>query len=203
VEAIYQAPGKGAHFIAILPNEAKLYLSNKEGDLGVFDLRRREFLDSVPVGAPGLRSGNGSGSEGLVPTPDGARLLVVDNDRSDLRVIDTATDREIDRVPLLMCPPTNPKRSRLMRLAISPDACHLVVTSYASGVAWLLDGKDYRQQTLVPVAKGPQGTAFAPDGRTALVANHDSGIITEIDLAAKRATRAHDGGAGIEVLAFY
>jgi len=55
----------------------------------------------------------------------------------------------------------------------------------------------------VTVAKGPQGAAFAPDGRTALIANHDSGIITQVDLAAKRAVAVYDGGAGIEVLSYY
>jgi hypothetical protein len=36
-----------------------------------------------------------------------------------------------------------------------------------------------------------------------LVASHDSGLLTRIDLASKRALAAYDGGAGIEVLAYY
>ena len=75
------------------------------------------------------------------------------------------SDREIDRVPL---PPhvfTNPKRSRLAKLAFSRDGRFLVVTSYAGALVWILDAADYRTQAMVPVAKGPMGMAFPADGR--------------------------------------
>jgi DNA-binding beta-propeller fold protein YncE len=150
-----------------------------------------------------IASGNGSGSEGITPTGDGKHLLALDNERNDLRVIDIATDREIDRVPLDGNPFSNIKRSRLAKLMFSPDGKHLVVTTYASGLAWLIDAADLRRQTRVPVAKGPQGIAFAPDGKSALVSSHDSGLLTRIALADGCAVAAHDGGAGIEVLAYY
>jgi DNA-binding beta-propeller fold protein YncE len=85
----------------------------------------------------------------------------------------------------------------------SPDGRYLVVTAYASALAWVIDASDLRRQTLVPVAKGPQGMAFPPDGKSVLVASHDSALLTRIDLAEPRATAAYDGGSGIEVLAWY
>ena len=203
IETTYKIPGKGSHFIAMLPDETKLYCSNKEGDLAVFDLARRTFTATLPMCGAGITQGNGSGSEGLAVTPDGNRVVTVDNHVSDLHVIDTASDREIDRVPLTMNALTNIKRSRLHRLAFSPDGGTLIVTNYASGLAWIIDAHDLRKQILVTVAKGPQGIAFAPDGRSALVANHDSGIMTRIDLATRRADAVFDGGSGIEVLAYY
>ena len=203
IEATYTIPGKGSHLIAALPDERKLYLSNKEGDLAVFDFAKRAVVTIVPMGAPGVVQGNGSGSEGVAASPDGTRVLVADNDRSELHVIDTSTDREIDRVALIMNALSNVKRSRLIRLSFSPDGAYVIATNYASGLAWVIDGSDYRRQTLVTVAKGPQGAAFAADGKTALVANHDSGLITQIDLASKRAVAVYDGGAGIEVLSYY
>ena len=106
------------------------------------------------------------------------------------------TDREIDRVPLDGSPFSNIKRSRLAKLMFSPDGKHLVVTTYASGLAWLIDAADLRRQTRVPVAKGPQGIAFAPDGKSALVSSHDSGLLTRIALADGCALAAYDGGAG-------
>jgi DNA-binding beta-propeller fold protein YncE len=203
IEANYRIPGKGSHFIVLLPDETKLYCSNKEGDLAVFDLARRTFTATLAMGGAGITAGNGSGSEGLAVAPDGKRLVTVDNHVSELHVIDTATDREIDRVPLMMNALTNIKRSRLHRLAFSPDGDTLIVTNYASALAWIIDGRDLRRQTLVTMAKGPQGIAFAADGATALVANHDSGIITRIDLVAQHADAVFDGGSGIEVLAYY
>lgn len=203
IEAACDCPAKGAHLLASLPDESRLYVSAKEGDLAVFDPARRAFTARVPLRAPGVEAGNGSGSEGLMPTPDGGRLVVIDNFHNDLRVIDTRTDTEIDRVPLGMWALSNPRRSRLAKLMFSPDGRYLVVTCYAGGLAWVIDATDLRRQTIVPVAKGPQGMAFPPDGASVLVASHDSGLLTRIDLASKRATAAHDGGAGIEVLAYY
>jgi len=157
----------------------------------------------VPLRAPGVASGNGSGSEGVMPTPAGDCVVAIDNDRNDLRVVDTRTDTEVDRVPLLSSPPTNPKRSRLAKLMFSPDGRYLVATSYASALAWVIDATDLRRQTPVPVAKGPQGMAFPPDGKSVVVASHDSGLLTRIDLAEPHAAAAYDGGSGIEVLAWY
>jgi DNA-binding beta-propeller fold protein YncE len=85
----------------------------------------------------------------------------------------------------------------------SPDGRHLVATSYASALAWVIDAADLHRQTLVPVAKGPQGMAFPPGGKSVVVASHDSGLLTRIDLAEPRAVAADDGGSGIEVLAWY
>ena len=203
VEATYDTGAKGPHFLALLPDESKLYVSHKEGPVRVFDVGRRQFVATVPLGRPGATDGAGGGGEGLAPSPDGRRLVVADNDRSDLRVIDTRTDREIERVPLTGAPLTNPKRSRLTKLMFSPDGRWLVAAGYAGGQVWVIDASDFHRQSVVPVAKGPMGIAFTPDGVAALVSSHDSGLITRIDLARKKAVAATDGGGGIEVLAFY
>jgi hypothetical protein len=203
IEAVYDAPAKGAHLVEKLPDERKLYISAKEGDLAAFDLSRRAFTATIPMRGNGVASGNGSGSEGLVPTPDGCRLIVIDNDRTELRVIDTATDREIDRIPLLPYVLTNVKRSRLAKLAFSRDGRTLVATSYATALAWIINAANYRAQTMIPLAKGPMGIAFPAGGHTAIISSHDSGLLTRIDLEEKRVLSAHDGGAGIEVMAFY
>lgn len=203
IEAIYEAPAKGPHLLCSNADASLLFLSAKEGDLAVFDTAARAFVASVPLRAAGVESGNGSGSEGIAPTPDGKRLITIDNDRGDLRVIDLATFREVDRVPMTMQALSNPKRSRLGKLMFSPDGRHLVVTGYTSGNCWLIDAADYRNQRLVPVAKGPMGMAFPPDSSFVLVTSHDSGLLTRIDLAAGKAVAAYDGGNGIEVMSFY
>ena len=203
IEATYDIPAKGPHFIAMLPDESKLYASAKEGPLTVFDTKARMVTAQISLARAGVTAGNGSGSEGLAPTPDGARVVVVDNDRGDLRVIDARTDKEIDRVPLVGAPFTNMKRSRLVKLMFSPDGRYLVAVGYAEGTGWVIDGRDYRKQVAFAVAKGPQGIAFAPDGKTALVSSHDEGLITKVDLATGKAVAAYDGGQGIENLAYY
>lgn len=203
VAAAFECPGTGPHLVATLPDSSKLYVSHKEGAVGVFDVRRGAFVRQIAIGNPAVAVGNGSGGEGLAVSPDGTRLVVVDNDRSDLRVIDTQSDQEVDRVPLIMHPPTNRDRSRLAKPFFSADASHLVVTSYATGLVWIAEGSDFRRQTIVPVAKGPMGVAFMPDGATFVVSSHDSGILTRIELASGRVVGSYEGGAGIEVMALY
>jgi DNA-binding beta-propeller fold protein YncE len=203
VEADYDVPVKGPHIVCATVDGKRLYISAKEGDITVFDTERRSFIASIPVRVPGVDSGNGSGTEGITPTPDGNRIVAIDNDRGDLRVIDMATHREIDRVPMTQQALSNIKRSRLGKLMFSPDGKHLVVTAYTSGNCWLIDAADYRRQTLVPLAKGPMGMAFPPEGGSVIVTSHDSGLLTRIDLVSRRAVTAYDGGAGIEVLTYY
>src|SRR5262245_12688697 len=95
IEAAYDCPSKGAHQMAVLPDESKVYVSCKEGDLAVFDRANRAWTARVPMRAPGLETGNGTGSEGVMPTPDGSRLIVIDNINNDLRVLDARTDTEV------------------------------------------------------------------------------------------------------------
>lgn len=203
IEAVYDTPGRGPHVLTMLPDESRIYTSSKEGDVGVFDMTRRAFVKGIAVRGPGIESGNGSGSEAILPTRDGRRVLVIDNDTCDLRVIDTASNELIDRVPLKMFPFTNPKRSRLSKLAFSPDGRHLMASSFTGGLAWIIDPADLRSQTVISVAKGPQGINYAPDGRYAYVSSHDSGILTKVDLIEKRAVAGIDGGSGIEVFCWY
>jgi len=203
IEEVYHCPSRGPHLLALAPDGRTLFVSCKEGPLAVLDVKRGKFIASVPVGDPGVEAGNGSGCEGLMPHPDGRTVLVMDNDRNDIHVIDVETYDEVDCIALAGSPLSNVKRSRLAKLMFSPDARHLLVTAYAGGLAWQIDAADYRRQTQIPVAKGPQGMAFAADGRTALVSSHDSGLLTQIDLEAREAAIAFDGGSGIEVLAYY
>jgi DNA-binding beta-propeller fold protein YncE len=203
VEASYDVPGKGAHFLALLPDESKLYISNKESAAQVFDTEARVFNAEIASVNSAIKSGNGSGFEGLAVTPDGHQVVIADNDTSALHIIDTRTDRELARVPLRDIALTNAKRSRLVKLAFSPSGRWLVATAYATGQVWIVDSRNYRDQRTVPVAKGPQGIAFDPDGKSFIVSSHDDGVLTRIDLGSGKPVAVYDGGAGIEVLAFY
>lgn len=203
VEAVCENPSKGGHMLDKLPDESKLYVSAKEGALGVFDLRQRKYIATVPLAADGVTSGNGSGSEGIAVSPDGKHVVVCDNDTTALRVIDTAADKQVARVQLAPFVYTNRKRSRMAKPAFSRDGEHLVAVNYASALAWVIDANDLSSQAMIPVAKGPMGISFPPDGKSALVTSHDSGLLTRIDLASCRAVAAYDGGSGIEVMAWY
>lgn len=188
------AAGTRPHFIEILPDGSKLYISCKKGPIVVFDLARREVAGEIAVA---------SGTEGLAVAPDGTRLIVAENSVQDLLVIDTTSDRIVERVAIEGAVLSNPARSRLVRVQFSPDGRHLVSTNFVSGVVHIHDAARPAEHVMLPVAKGPQGMAFTADGARVVVANHDSGIATIIDLARKKATGWFEAGQGIETLAFY
>jgi len=185
----------GSHFMVMTPEASKIYVSNKGDDLGVFNLRKRRFTATLTLPR---------GTEGVAATPDGRYVAAADNATGEiLYLIDTASDRIVERVPLDGVPPSHPRRGRLMRPRFSPDGCFLVVTNYTSGTVHIMGTDNLREQTVLPVAKGPMGVAFAADGKRALVSNHDNGIVTVIDLPGRRIAGWFEGGEGIETLAYY
>jgi len=197
VEEAFDTGSFGSHWIAMTPDGGKVYISNKTDSVGVFDVAARKLTKTVVL--PNEKQG----TEGIAASPDGRRVLVVDNFDARVHVIDSQTDAIIDSIPLAGNPPTNPKRSRNVRVRYSLDGRYVLTSNYASGVIYIHEADDLRRQTPLLVAKGPMGFAFAPDGNAAIVANHDSGIATTIDLAQRRITGYFDGGTGIETLAFY
>lgn len=188
------AAGKRPPFLEITPDGHKIYVSCKSGDLIVFDTRTRTVAGQIAVP---------KGTEGIALSPDGSRFYAAENTRQDLLVIDTAADRIVETIALHGAVLSNPRTSRLIRLRFSPDGAWLVSTNYASGVMHVHDGANPADHVLVPIAKGPQGIAYPPDGRHALVSNHDCGLITKVDLAAARAVECVPAGKGIEALSYY
>jgi YVTN family beta-propeller protein len=47
------------------------------------------------------------------------------------------------------------------------------------------------------------GFAFAPDGKTVLVANDGDGTVTVIDIAARQVVSTFKAGVGIESLSYF
>lgn len=197
IEAAFDTGSFGSHWITLTPDGAKVYISNKTDSVGVFDVASRALTSTIRL--PSEKQG----TEGIAASPDGRWVLVVDNFDARVHVIDTQTDAIVDSVALAGNPPTNPKRSRNVRVRYSLDGRYVLTSNYASGVIYIHEADDLRRQTPLIVAKGPMGFAFTPDGNAAIVANHDSGIATVIDLQERRIRGYFDGGSGIETLAFY
>ena len=194
IEAAWDTGSTGSHFISMTPDAAKIYVSNKGDDLGVFDVLQRKFTTTLTLP---------HGSEGITASPDGRHVVTADNASGDLHVIDAVSDRLVARVPLDGVPPSHPKRSRLMRPRFSPDGRFLIVTNYASATVHVMDTGNLHKQTVMILAKGPMGSAFAQDNRSVLIASHDSGIVTAVDLEQRVISGWFEGGSGIETISYY
>ena len=137
-----------------------------------------------------------AGAAGIIASPDGKTVLVTDAQQPELAVIDASSDSLLGRVSL------QDQQVPAQRVRWSPDGRHVVVTTMEQPLVTVLDGRLEHQSTF-EVPAGPMGVAFASDGRTALVANHNAGQVTVIDLDDRRAMETFPAGKGIETLAYY
>ncbi len=189
IEAAIDTDGTG-HFLAVLPDASKAYITNKNDRqfISVIDLHARTLIKRIP--AP-------NGSEGVASSPDGKHILFMDQKLPLLYVVDTATDTVVDKITLEGFP-------KDFRVRYSPDGKTVLTVASDEPQANLLSASNlHGPQAILPVGKVPMGMAFAPDGRTALVANHGEGTISVIDIKERKALRKFAGGEGTETMAFY
>lgn len=190
IETAIDTEGTG-HWIAMLPDGSKLYVANKDDKpfISVINLNSRKMTGKVP--AP-------NGTQGIAASPDGKRVVAMDNSDPVLIVIDPATDMMVDRVPL-----KNQTRGGY-KVYYSPDGSKLLTMNLAPPSVNILDAHNLRsEQKVLTVGKDPMGFAFSADGKTALVANHGDGSVSIIDLEKMTVSGNFHAGTGIETLTYY
>lgn len=190
IEAAIDTEGSG-HWVAVLPDASKAYIANKNDKMyvTVIDLKTRKVINRVP--AP-------NGTQGIVASPDGKRVVVADYGEPSILMIDTATDKVVDKVALQ----GNPKPAFKPRY--SPDGKTLLVCNMTESLVNIIQVADlHGKQEVLKVGKDPMGFAVSPDGKTVLVANHGDGTVSVIDLKAGRVTKTFKAGAGIETLSYF
>jgi YVTN family beta-propeller protein len=190
IEAAIDTEGTG-HWVAVLPDGSKAYVTNKNDKLfvTVIDLKARKIIGRIP--AP-------NGTEGIVASPDGKRVLVADHSEPLILVVDTASDTVVDRIPV--------ERSTkgMYKVRYTPDGSKILTMNSTEGLINIFDAANLHSgQKSLTVGKAPMGFAFSPDGKTALIANHGDGTVSVIDLAAERVVSSFTGGTGIETLSYY
>ncbi len=166
-------------------------MANKNDKLyvTVIDLKKRTIIARIP--AP-------NGTEGIAASPDGKHVVAVDHSEPKLLLISTATDTLAGTIPL----EGNSKASFKPRFSL--NGSKLLVCNLAERLVNVIDMSDpHGKQQVLTVGKDPMGFAFAPDGKTVLVANHGDGTVSVIDLSQNRVVSSFAGGTGVESLAYY
>ena len=183
ISAAIDTEGTG-HWFTVLPDGSKAYVANKNDKpfISVVDLKARKMTGRIP--AP-------NGTQGIAASPDGKRVLALDFNDPVVLVIDTATDAVVDKVPLAQ----GAKGAYVVHY--SPDGTKALICALNSTIH-VLDSSDLHKQQVYKVGKDPMGFAFAPDGRTVLVANHGDGTVSVLDLKEQRITGKFMAGTGIE-----
>lgn len=190
IEAAIDSEGTG-HWIAVLPDGSKAYVTNKNDKLfvSVIDLKARKMIGRVP--AP-------NGTEGIVASPDGKRVLVADHAEPVILVIDTASDTVVDKIAMK----GNAKGMYKVRYTVDGSKV-LAMNSTESLINIFSASNLHGDQQVLTVGKAPMGFAFSPDGKTALIANHGDGTVSVIDLRTSRVVSSFVGGTGVETLSYY
>jgi YVTN family beta-propeller protein len=178
------------HWIAVLPDESKLYVANKADKfyVTVIDLKTRKTVARIPMP---------TGTEGIATSPDGKMVVAMDKDEPMITVIDPRTDTA-ERIAL------KDQTKAAYKVYFSPDGKKLLTMSSASRTANVFDTANLRgeQRTFV-TGKDPMGFAFSPDGKTVLVANHGDGTVSVVDMTTLQLTKMLQAGTGIETLTYF
>ncbi len=179
------------HWIGILPDASKIYVTNKKDKLfvSVIDLKTRKIVTRIPT--PG-------GTEGVAVSPDGKRVVVMDSTEPVMMVIDPATDTIIDRVTL------KDNTRAAYKVKYNLDGSKILTMTLGGAFVNLVDATDlHGEQKVLTVGKDPMGFAFSPDGKLALVANHGDGTVSVIDMKEWKVVNNFHAGTGIETLSYY
>lgn len=179
------------HWIALVPNSNKIFVSNKNvyPFISVLDKVQRKMIGKVPMP---------NGTQGISSSPDGKMVAAIDFKEPLLVLIDPATDKITDKIPL------KDQKIGAFKPCFSPDGRHLVVLNELEGVADIFDTANmHGEQHVIQVGKDPMGVAFSADGKLALVSNHGDGTISVISLREFKVLRSFVGGKGVETLAYF
>ncbi len=190
IKAAIDNEGTG-HWIAVLPDASKAYVTNKNDRLfvSVIDLKTNKLVGRVS--APG-------GTQGIAASPDGKLVAVSDSTKPDVFLIDTKTDMVVDHIPL-----EGVERGSY-KSRYTPDGSKLLVCNERPPTVNIIDTKRlHAKQTVLTVGKDPMGFAIASDGKTALVANHGDGTVSVVDLKSGKIMSSFKGGVGVETLGYY
>jgi YVTN family beta-propeller protein len=155
----------------------------------VIDLKKRAIVARIP--AP-------NGTEGITASPNGQFVVAADHSEPKLLIIDPATDNVSVALPLQ----GNSKASFKPRFSL--DGSKLLVCNLAERLVNVIDVADpHGKQQVLTVGKDPMGFAFAPDGKTVLVANHGDGTVSVIDLSQNKVVSTFTVGQGVESISYY
>lgn len=159
------------------PRTLLVYVSNTGSDnVSVFNRVTDEMLTNIQVGRE---------PRGIVVSPSGDRVYVVNRGSSDLSVIDTSNNRVLRTARLEF-------QSQPEGLAITPDGSSLLVTYAAKNAVAFVDTFSLEVSSPIQVGSMPVDVAIDSDGRHAFVVNRLSNNVSVIDIGERQVIKTID-----------
>jgi Tol biopolymer transport system component len=165
----------GGWFVAVTPDDRKLYVPHLEG-------KRVTSIDRVTGSRTTVVSGGAQ--SGIDIGPDGREAWVIEHERSRIDVIGTESDKVVATIPL--------PSSTFGRLRFTPDGRRVIVVQ-GRRLA-IFDVSARRELSALDMPLEGKVIAVSPDGTRAAVTNPAADRVTIVDLVATRAVSSFTVG---------
>jgi DNA-binding beta-propeller fold protein YncE len=166
---------EGGWFVAVTPDERRLFVPHLEGERVTAVDRHSGETTVVASGGP---------QSGIDVSPGGAEVWVMAHEQQVINIFAAATGNVIDRFRL-----ASPEFGRLR---FTPDGRRVVLVQGRR--ATVIDAAARAVLASIEMARAGKVVAVSPDGRSAAVSNPDDGHVTIIDLDERRVTASHRVG---------
>jgi YVTN family beta-propeller protein len=136
----------------------------------------------------------GKGPEGIELSPDGREVWSAHSRDGSLSVIDVATKKVTQTIPL------GTKRSNRIRL--TPDGKYALVSDLDGGELVVLDAPARKEIRRIPLGRMPEGILIPPDATRAFVAINGDNYVAVVDLKSWQVTKKFRTGGGPDGMAW-
>lgn len=178
----------GTHMLVITRDESRIFTSNIGSDsLTMFERAANGAWNvaAIPVG---------KGPEGIALSPDGKEVWSAHSRDGGLSVIDVASGKVIQTVPL------GTKRSN--RVQFTPDGKRVLISDLAGGELLVVDAASRQVQHRIQLPGQPEGILVTPDGARAFVGLGNANAVAVADLNTLQMIGKIDTGAETDGLAW-
>jgi YVTN family beta-propeller protein len=146
--------------------------NNHENDVSVIDTANNAVIATIPVQ---------SSPFGLVFTPDGTQVYVVNGSSNTVSIVDTASRTVVATVPVGVSPVG-------VAMALTSNGTFAYVTNSISNTVSVITVGNAQVTQTIPVGSGPRWVAVAPNSSLAYVENANSNNVSVISVASNTVT---------------
>lgn len=158
-----------SHMVVVSADQKKIYTPN----IGSDTVTSIEFNNVPPSGSKTTHIPVGKQPEAIDISPDAKQVWVGLNNDSGIDVIDTATNKVIDRVKL---------GERPYRVRFTPDGKVVIATMPNTKELIWIDASTRKETKRLKVEGAPLGLIFTPDGKMAYVTVAGEDVVVKIDM---------------------
>ncbi len=158
-----------SHMIVVNADQKRIYAPNVASD----SVTAFEFAGIPPAGSKITQIAVGKQPEAIDISPDGKEVWVGLNAEGAIDVIDTATNKVVEKVKL---------GERPYRVRFTPDGKLLVATMPNTKELIVIDTATRKEVKRIKLESIPLGLIFTKDGKTAFVTATQSDFVLKIDL---------------------